>query len=185
MLQWPVARFFLQGRTGITIFSFVTGYVCALRPIRQIRKGDREGALESITWSAMRRIPRLVIPATVATVIAWFLAQLGLFEVAKRTDSMWIGANTVGRSSDMVDALASLPYNLATTWLRRKNIYSDDQSTLLPLLRGGMFVYVFMMATTYVQNGYRVLLSLLMWFYFWMANDCKLADVSLDSYVDC
>jgi hypothetical protein len=49
MLQQPIIRFFLQGRIGITIFSFVTGYACALRLIRQISDGDREGALDSIT----------------------------------------------------------------------------------------------------------------------------------------
>jgi hypothetical protein len=30
LLQWPYLRILAQGRIGVTIFAFVTGFVCAL-----------------------------------------------------------------------------------------------------------------------------------------------------------
>ena len=94
VLQWPFLRILVQGRIGVTIFAFVTGYVCALKPIRLCLQGNQEAAFTSIGKSALRRVPRLVLPAALATTIIWFLTQFGVFLVAKRCDSWWAGATS-------------------------------------------------------------------------------------------
>jgi hypothetical protein len=117
----------------------------------------------------------------VVTVIVWFFAQLGLFQVARCTNSLWLIDSTGNRASDIGDAFYSLLYNLASTWLRRKNIYNDDLSSLLPLLRGGIFIYVFIMAIAYVKNGYRMFVSFIMWIFFWLGMTVSLHIPFLDN----
>jgi len=69
ILQYPIIRILFQGRIGVTIFSLVTGYVCALKPIRQCRNGDQQAAFTGIAKSAFRRVPRLMLPTTIATTL--------------------------------------------------------------------------------------------------------------------
>ena len=49
VLQWPVLRLPWQGRIGVTIFAFLTGYVCALKPTKQARAGDVSDIIYSIS----------------------------------------------------------------------------------------------------------------------------------------
>ncbi|TGO81169.1 hypothetical protein BPOR_1302g00010 [Botrytis porri] len=52
LLQLPILRILPQGRIGVTIFSLVTGYVCALKPIRQCRAGNPTACFNTISRSA-------------------------------------------------------------------------------------------------------------------------------------
>ncbi len=90
ILQYPIIRILFQGRIGVTIFSLVTGYVCALKPIRQIRAGNPDHAFKSVARSAFRRVPRLILPTTLATTLISFFCQFGVFEVGNRVDSWWV-----------------------------------------------------------------------------------------------
>ncbi|KAH8668651.1 hypothetical protein BX600DRAFT_261418 [Xylariales sp. PMI_506] len=171
LLQLPFFRILVQGRIGVAIFSFVTGYVCALKPIKLSRQGNQEAAFASMSKSALRRVPRLVIPTALATCIIWVMAQFGLFLVAKRSDSWWSGKTAPDQVPHMLDALKSLLYNIISTWTYGRNAYDGNQWTLLPLLKGSLEVYVFILATAYLQAKYRMLASLGMFGYFWFAAD--------------
>ncbi|ORY60823.1 acyltransferase family-domain-containing protein [Pseudomassariella vexata] len=171
ILQLPFIRILVQGRIGVSIFSFVTGYVCALKPIKLYRQGNQEAAFNSISKSALRRVPRLVIPTALATCIIWVMAQLGFFLVAKRSDSWWSGATAPDRVPHLVDALKSLVYNCITTWTNGRNAYDGNQWTLMPLLRGSLWVYIFIVATAYLQPRYRMIASIGMFLYFYIAAD--------------
>lgn len=174
LLQLPFLRILVQGRIGVTIFAMVTGYVCALKPIRLYKQGNQEAAFASIGKSALRRVPRLVLPAALATAIVWFLAQFGVFLVAKRCDSWWAGATSPDATPYLGQSIMSLLNNIVSTWTHGKNDYDGNQWTLLPLLKGSIWVYVFMVATGYVQQKYRMLASFGMWLYFFIGSDCKL-----------
>jgi hypothetical protein len=166
----------VQGRIGVAIFAFVTGYVCALKPIKLSRQGNQEAAFASMAKSALRRVPRLVIPTALATCIIWVMAQLGLFLVAKRSDSWWSGATAPDQVPHLGDALYSLVHNIIRTWTHGANAYDGNQWTLLPLLKGSLWVYVFILATAYLRPRYRMMASLTMFMYFWAASDCKWTD---------
>lgn len=157
----------------MAIFAFVTGYVCALKPIRLCRQGQHEAALAAVGRSALRRFPRLFLPATAATGLAWLAAQMGLFAVARAQDSWWIAAGAPERSGNVGAAVYHLVFNLVTTWTWGTNRYDANQWTLLPLVKGSMYVYAFMVATAYVKPRYRMLASLGLWVYFFCASDCK------------
>lgn len=171
LLQLPFLRILVQGRIGVSIFAFVTGYVCALKPIKLSRQGQQEAAFTSISKSALRRVPRLVIPTAFATCIIWVMAQFGLFLVAKRSDSWWVGATAPDQVPHLGDALYSLFYNIITTWTNGHNSYDGNQWTLLPLLKGSFWVYIFIFATAYMQPRYRMMATMSMFAYFWVASD--------------
>ncbi len=172
LLQWPYIRFFLQGRIGVSIFSMVTGYVCALKPIKLCRQGNQEAAFSAICKSALRRVPRLIMPTTIATAMIWFLAQFGAFIVGNRTDSWWIRYTSPNAVPYLGNAIMSLVHNIITTWTKGANIYDGNQWTMWPLLRGSMHVYAFMFAMAYVQPRYRMMASLGWWVYYYVGNDC-------------
>lgn len=171
LLQLPFLRILVQGRIGVSIFAFVTGYVCALKPIKLSRQGNQEAAFVSISKSALRRVPRLVIPTAFATCLIWVMAQFGFFLVAKRSDSWWSGATAPDQVPHLGDALKSLFYNIITTWTHGRNAYDGNQWTLLPLLKGSFWVYIFIFGTAYLQPFYRMICSLGMFAFFWIAGD--------------
>jgi peptidoglycan/LPS O-acetylase OafA/YrhL len=173
LFQLPFFRVLIQGRIGVAIFSLVTGYVCALKPIRQCRAGKPEEALSSIAKSAFRRIPRLVLPTTIATVIIWALCQLGAFEIAHRTDSWWIDNSSPRRNPTFGTAVQGLLFELICTWTRGSNLYDNNQWSLLPLLRGSFTVYAMLVATTYVQPRYRMMVSLSLVVYYYVCRECR------------
>jgi len=164
---------FLQGRIGVSIFSLVTGYVCALKPIRQARSGNIEGALVGIAKSAFRRIPRIVLPTTIATCITWFLCQFGVFQIAKHTNSAWLSYTAPAMTPYFGNAVRSLWFNIIETWVHGRNIYDPNHWNLQPLLKGSMLVYVSVFATIYMQPKYRMMTSLAQWVYYYIGGDCK------------
>ncbi|KAL1886047.1 hypothetical protein Cpir12675_006893 [Ceratocystis pirilliformis] len=170
-LQWPMIRVLIQGRIGVTIFAFVTGYVCALKPIRLSRVGNQETAFVSMGKSALRRIPRLVIPTSIATIMIWVFAQLGVFHVAAHTNSNWLRDTAPQVSPYLGDSLMSLTKNLIMTWTHGANIYDANQWTLLPLLRCSMWIYAFMLGAGFMQPKYRMLASFSLFFFFWLCGD--------------
>ncbi len=174
LFQLPYLRILVQGRLGVTIFAFVAGYVCALKPIKLFQQGNHEAAYASMGKSALRRIPRLVLPSAIATALIWTLSQLGAFQIAKHCDSWWIGATSPDQVPMFLgDAVKNLISNIVTTWVVGMNDYDGNQWTLLPLLKGSLLVYTFMSATSHVKQWYRMQLSLAVFFYFYIASDCK------------
>ncbi|CAJ2509207.1 Uu.00g142330.m01.CDS01 [Anthostomella pinea] len=171
LLQLPFLRILVQGRIGVTIFSFVTGYVCALKPIKLYRQNNQDAAFTSIAKSALRRVPRLVIPCAFATFISWIMAELGMFLIGKRSDCWWCGMTAPDQVPNIFVAFKSLIFNIINTWTKGANAYDGNQWTLLPLLRGSMQVYTFIIATSYIQPRYRMIASMMMYFYFYIGGD--------------
>ncbi|XDG05073.1 hypothetical protein ABKA04_004688 [Annulohypoxylon sp. FPYF3050] len=170
-MQLPFLRILVQGRIGVTIFSFVTGYVCALKPLKLYRQNNQESAFTSIAKSALRRVPRLVIPCAFATFLIWIMANLGMFLVAKQSDCWWCGKTAPDRQATAFLSVKHLIQNIVSTWTRGQNAYDGNQWTLLPLLKGSMEVYIFVIATAYIRPQIRMILSLMMFAYFWIGSD--------------
>ena len=171
LLQYPILRVVPQGRIGVTIFAFLTGYVCALKPIKLARAGNPEAALKNISHSAFRRTPRLVIPAAFATLVAWTLCQFGAYEVAHRSDSNWLNIASPIRSTSLYDAAFAFFHAVIGTWTTGHNDYDDHQWTLLPLLKGAMLVYMTLYSTIYLKATQRMMVSLALYAYYWAAGD--------------
>jgi peptidoglycan/LPS O-acetylase OafA/YrhL len=170
--QYPILRILIQGRIGVSIFSLVTGYVCALKPIRQFRAGQHDAAFVGIAKSAFRRIPRLFLPTTFATVIIWFICQFGVFEVSNRATGWWLNYSAPNVTPYIGPAVRNLLLNIITTWTKIWNAYDINQWTLQPLLKGAFLIYVMLFATAYTKPRYRMIVELGMFVYYYVANEC-------------
>ncbi|PGH06382.1 transcription initiation factor TFIID subunit 11 [Blastomyces parvus] len=166
-LQLPILRIPWQGRIGVTIFAFLTGYVCALKPLKLARSGNYTAAFSTISKSAFRRPPRLILPATIAMVIAWTVAQLGGFTVGNRADSEWIRFASPVVEDSIFKEIVRLFHVFLSTWTNGHMDYDDHQWALLPLLKGSMIIYVVLCGTMYMQYRFRMLVYTIMFLYFW------------------
>lgn len=167
ILQWPVLRIPWQGRIGVTIFAFLTGYVCALKPLKLSRGGDIAGAFSTISKSAFRRPPRLIFPATIALLISWVVAQLGGFIVANRSDCWWCRYASPDLEDSLWKEIIRLGGNFLSTWTTGYMAYDDHQWALLPLLLASMLVYILLVATMFMRFRFRVVVYIGMLLYFY------------------
>lgn len=126
----------------------------------------------TLTKSSLRRIPRLILPTTIATFIIWILTQLGAFQVAKHTGAGWTSYTSPRRFDTIGKNLYWLMKQNIRTWVSMQNDYDPNQWTLLPLLKGAMIIYVFIVATCTMKTRYRMMSAVLMWFYYYVSNDC-------------
>lgn len=156
ILQWPILRIPWQGRLGVTIFAFLTGYVCALKPLKLSRAGDTAAAFTTIAKSAFRRPPRLIFPATIALLISWTVAQFGGFVVANRSDSWWCRYAAPELEDSLWKEILRLGGNFLSTWTTGYMAYDDHQWALLPLLKASMLVFMILVATMFMRFRYRV-----------------------------
>lgn len=163
----------------MTIFAFLTGYVCALKPIKLSRAGKYEDALSAIAKSAFRRSPRLILPASIVACIAWTLAQLGGFTVANRSDAEWLRYSSPELDPTLRMEVKRLYWNLIDTWTTGRMDYDDHQWSLLPLLKGSMLVYVVMSATVYCKPRYRMITVTILMAYFY---HCREETFSMQSF---
>ncbi|KAF5585783.1 hard surface induced 3 [Fusarium pseudocircinatum] len=166
LFQLPFLRILTQGRMGVIIFIYVTGYVCALKPLALFRQGNYEAGWSCVSKSALRRLPRLLYPSAVATIIAWAATQLGLFEAAKLTNSYYL-TQTVQDKLPLSSAVGQLFITIFNTWTGAGNKYDVHQGTLFELFKGGMYVLLFVTATAKIQAKFRMGVSLILWASLW------------------
>ena len=170
--QLPFVRLLFQGRLGVSIFALVTGYVCALKPIKLYRQDNPEAAFTAVSKSALRRFPRLFFPGAAATIVVWLCVETGLYTIAKHTDSFYLDVMSQPRIGSLLPALNKLIQVIVATWTKRKNDYDSAQWTMLPLLQESTAIYVFLLATAYIKNRARMLCALGMVAFYWLSSDC-------------
>ena len=169
-LQLPFVRLWIQGRIGVCIFALLTGFVCALKPLKQIRAGNPSAALVTVARSCARRPPRLMLPAALAMVIAWTAGQLGGFTVARRSDASWMRDSSPELQETFWLELRRLWDNFRWVWTTGRMEYDDHQWAMLPLLRGSIMVFVTLVGTVYMKFRCRMFVFAAIWFYFWQDN---------------
>lgn len=167
VLQLPFIRLPWQGRIGVTMFAFLTGYVCAIKPLRQVKSGNLSGALTTLGKSAFRRPPRLILPATLALLISWAFAQIGGFTVSQRCDSLWLRETSPHEIGNLYDEVHRLFRNFQMTWTEGHMEYDDHQWALLPLLQGAFTIYVTLFATCFMKVRYRMLTVVVLFLWYW------------------
>lgn len=170
-LENPFIRVFFQGRIGVAIFSFVTGYVCCLKPIKCFQSGSQDKAFAAISKSAVRRVPRLVLPVAIVLALSALATQLGAFEIAKNSTGYGLDVTSPPYDPDWFHALQTLIRDEVRVWTSGESVYGAELWTMLPILKGAFWVYCYLLATAHVQQRYRMLIALVMTMYRWCAND--------------
>lgn len=180
-LQYPIVRIPFQGRVGVPIFAFLTGFVCAYKPLKlAYQQGNAPAALQSIARSAFRRPPRLVLPAVIATFISFVLTCSGAYKTATRVDSFWVRFDAPDPVATFGEEVQRLFQTTLTTWTNTENIYDRHQWAMRPLLIGAFQVYVALAATVGMRFKYRILVHLLLLSY-WLLNTAPMTGSS--SYI--
>ena len=125
----PFLRLPAQGPPWVALFFLLTGYVNAMKPMKQARNGSVGQALSGLSSSTLRRTGRLVLPTTVATLVSWMLCQLGGYRIGKTCDATWIRDTSPSPTAGFIAPLRSLVHNCFTTWSNGSNAYDPIQWT--------------------------------------------------------
>ncbi|KAL8721971.1 MAG: hypothetical protein Q9225_001446 [Loekoesia sp. 1 TL-2023] len=169
LMQRPIFRLVGQGAAWVALFIILSGFVNSLKPIKLARGGNTDPALSNLAVSSFRRSFRLVLPATAATVISWFITQFGAYETAKKSNAYWLYTTSPNPSSSWGTALEDLLRAMRTTWTYNPdNPYDQPQWALIYLLQGSMFVFTALLVTINLTPRWRVLT--IMFLYFWSWN---------------
>ena len=167
-MQMPFFRLVVQGQAWVACFIILSGFVNSLKPVKLSRAGNIESALSNLSVSCFRRSFRLFLPATAATVISWFICQLGAYETARNSDAYWLYITSPSPSWSWPAALNDLARAIRNTWLYNpSNDYDQPQWALLYLLQGSMFVFTALLATINLTSRFRVLTLMVLWFWAW------------------
>lgn len=169
MWQLPIIRVPFQGRIGVPIFAFLTGFVCALKPLKLAYHHDNpSAALSSVARSAFRRVPRLVLPSTIATLIGFIAVVFGGLKTATRCDSFWVRFDAPNAEPTFAKELRRLFRTLLSVWTDTDNPYDRHQWAMRPLLVGAFQVYVLVAATMGMRFRYRVVVHVALLIYWWL-----------------
>ena len=90
LFQLPVFRLVVAGQSYVALFLVLTGFTASHKAIGHARTGAPEKAYASVAASSFRRLPRLFLPATIATLLSWAMCSLGGYEVARKSDAWWL-----------------------------------------------------------------------------------------------
>jgi peptidoglycan/LPS O-acetylase OafA/YrhL len=98
IMTLPILRLIMQGGyLAVGIFFVMSGYVCSIKPMKLARAGKPEEARKVIGSSAVRRLLRLGLPASIATCISFTIERLGGFNIARNQPYyIWLHFHTPG-----------------------------------------------------------------------------------------
>jgi peptidoglycan/LPS O-acetylase OafA/YrhL len=160
LMELPFLRVLIQGRIGVAIFCLVTGYVCALKPVKCFIQGNHQLAYTSMSKSAIRRVPRLVLPVGIILLASCIATQLGAFETANHCDGVGIAFTSPNRRDNIFAAINALVHDFVSVWARGKSEYGSELWTMMPILKGAFWIYCFLTATAHVQQRWRMVIAL-------------------------
>jgi hypothetical protein len=148
------------------------GFVNSLKPIQQARSGDINSALSSLARSSFNRTGRLVFPATIVTVLAWFICQLGFFELALYSDAYWLRSTSHPKCTSWGYAIIDLFGEIINTWFYAENKYDQPQWALAFLLKGSMYIFVTLLSTINTSIPFRIAVETGLYIWSWSIGDC-------------
>ena len=161
--QLPIFRLVAAGHAWVALFFILSGFVNSLKPLKLARSNQIESALTNIAHSSFRRTFRLVLPATFATLISWFICQLGMYEMARNGDAYWLYTYTPRMSWTWGASIDDLFSALAATWaLKSINPYDQPQWALVYLLMGSMFCFCALLITLHLASFWRVVVLIIL-----------------------
>jgi len=189
LFQRPFLRMIASGPFWISIFFLLSGYVCAIKPLRLAAQGHQDEARRVIASSALRRLVRIGVPAFLGTVFPWALAQMGAFTVIPESqlDGRWLSYTTPRRVQGAFAPVKSLfkeavpttfPFICRVgvdvqfnTWAITDNAYEKNQWTLGWEMRGSMLVFLVLSMTAGLTVFWRRVFLVLTTCYFFASAE--------------
>jgi peptidoglycan/LPS O-acetylase OafA/YrhL len=100
---------FEGGYLAVPVFFILSGYVCAMKPLKLMRAGKVDDARKVVASSGFRRIIRLGIPATIAMMFSWLLCQTGGFNMAQTfPEDCWLYYTSPAQVEGFWNSISSL-----------------------------------------------------------------------------
>ena len=163
LLQLSPLRVLHSGRSSVTIFFVISGYVLTVKTLQNIYRGKKEQAIDSLAGGLFRRLFRLYLPICAATLFILVLVQLDLFQpdytgwgAPKRLETLqsqlldwWI------TTCEMIDPFRPVHGRL--------EIYSpayDGHLWTIPVeFKGSLVVFVLLLASILVKRWIHLLVT--------------------------
>ena len=184
LFQSPFFRLHASGPFMISIFFILSGYVCAIKPIRLSTAGQADEARRVIASSAFRRCLRIGLPATFLTIFAWALAQMGAFTLAPTVEleGNWLerttpkrvpgfGASIKALITQCVCPIISPADSQFNTWAISDNHYEANLWSLGWEMRGAMVVYLILSISVNCTPLWRRFILLSMTFFYFKSGE--------------
>lgn len=149
----------------------VTGYVCALKPIKCFLQGNHNAAYAAMTKSAIRRVPRLVLPVALIITLSCIATQLGAFDVSNHCDGVGLPQTSPNRRDSLFAAINAMLHDILRVWTHGSSEYGAELWTMMPILKGAFWVYVFLLTTARVKQSWRMAIALGLTLFRWACND--------------
>ena len=88
----PFLLWIAPGRAffSVGIFFVTSGFVCSIKSIRQARACNQTDARSTVASSIVRRVFRLFLPATAATICSWVISQMNGYQIALTYGNSWM-----------------------------------------------------------------------------------------------
>ena len=153
------------------MFFLISGYVNALKPIKQIRSRQQDAALSSLASNFMRRTARLVLPTSISTVLSWALCQLGGYSLARRSGNGYL-QKAPGPEDGAGKALLALVRGMVNTWAFLDNPYDRNQWAIPVLLKASYAVFLTLLAVSYTSSKNRILVVVALHIWAIVESDC-------------
>jgi hypothetical protein len=128
LFQLPILRLFSAGPFWVAVFFVLSGYVCAVKPLRLANAGKVEETRKTIASSTFRRFLRIGLPATLGTIFCWCVSQVGGGELFSEFEvqCQWTTFVIAKRVPGIIAPLKSLIKHC----VRRKNEETTDCSSI-------------------------------------------------------
>jgi len=156
--NWPFIRVYAQGSPWVTAFLVLTGFVNAIKPIKQARAGQVDSALSNLASSCFRRSARLILPCTIATFFSWILCEIGGYKIGAMLESGWMNNTSPLPSGSIPAAFCRLFSSIYDTWAHGRNALDKNQWAMILFLKGTLALYVILLATVRATARYRMLI---------------------------
>jgi len=157
----------------------MTGFVGAMKPLKQARAGRHDAALASLASSAFRRAARLVLPATIATLGSWALCQVGGYMRGRLVQSEWMVRTCPEPSGGVVRAVQSLGRNVFNTWAGLENRYDANQWAMPWFFKASVLLFATLLATVRATPGCRMVVFMGLYAFSWACKERKFGSVIL------
>ncbi|EGG03229.1 uncharacterized protein MELLADRAFT_90230 [Melampsora larici-populina 98AG31] len=165
--QWPILRAAISSDFLVQVFFVLSGYVLSYRPLYRLSKRPQkvESVHSSLASACLRRIFRLLPPPVTAVMISHIILLGGGFDMArakevcsswtKDTVPRWITSNWREQTLEALKSMVAIWYEERT-----KSEYDAVLWTMPEELRGSMYIYLFLLATSSLKRRFRVILAL-------------------------
>ena len=167
----PFVYLFFTGFPWVATFLVVTSWVNAIKPLKLMNAGHHEAAVVSLSSSCFRRILRLVLPITIATIGSWLMAQIGAFSIGAMSSNGWMNRTSPRPSPSVSQALMDLLHAVYTTWASASNYYDENLWCMVWFMASSMCLYLVLITLSQSKPIPRRLILLGLFLWSWRKRD--------------